>query len=75
MAKKNYVVKLAGSYGKRGEVVELDLGKDGLTDRQKLMLEEYKKPVIKSDESELKTLKAKVKELEAELAELKKPKE
>ena len=51
MAKKNYVILLTGSYGKRGELVELDLGKDGLSDRQALMLKEYEKPVAKADES------------------------
>ena len=65
MAKKNYVILLTGSYGKRSELVELDLGKDGLSDRQALMLKEYEKPVAKADESkQLKDLTAQVKALE-----------
>ncbi len=65
MAKKNYVILLTGSYGKRGDLVELDLGKDGLSDRQALMLKEYEKPVVKVDESkQLKALTAKVAALE-----------
>ena len=51
MAKKNYIVTRAGSYGDRGAVVELDTGKDGLSDRQKIMLKPYSKPVVKVDDS------------------------
>ena len=65
MAKKNYVVLLTGSYGAKGDVVELDLGEDGLSDRQALMLTEYKKPVVKADDSkQVKELTAKVEALE-----------
>lgn len=75
MAKKNYVVKRSGTYGKRGAVVELDLGDDGLSDRQKIMLEEYKKPVVKVDNSkelekvtaELTKTKAKLEQVTADL--------
>ena len=71
MAKKNYVVIRTGTYGKTGAVVELDLGKDGLSDRQKIMLKPYEKPVAKADESkELTDAKATIKELEAQVAEL-----
>tara|TARA_R100000951_G_scaffold116795_1_gene131046 strand:+ start:11423 stop:11653 length:231 start_codon:yes stop_codon:yes gene_type:complete len=71
MAKKNYFVIRTGTYGKTGEVVELDLGKDGLSDRQKIMLKPYEKPVAKADESkELTEAKATIKKLEAEIAEL-----
>ena len=51
MAKKNYVVLCSGTYGKKGKVIELDLGKDGLTERQSTMLKLYKKPVVMADES------------------------
>ena len=51
MAKKNYRVIRAGSYGAPGDVIELDLGKDGLSDRQKIMLKPYSDPVVKADES------------------------
>ena len=64
MAKKNYIVLLTGSYGKRGDIIELDLGKDGLSERQATMLAEYEKPVVKSDES------AQVKELTKKVAAL-----
>lgn len=68
MAKKNYVVKRAGTYGKQGAVVELDLGKDGLSDRQKIMLEEYKKPVVMVDNSkELKKVTAELADIKAQL--------
>lgn len=82
MAKKNYVVKRSGTYGKRGDVIELDLGKDGLTDRQKIMLDEYKKPVVKVDNSkelekvtaELDETKAALEKVTAELAQATKTK-
>jgi len=73
MAKK-FIVRLAGSYGKKGEVVELDVpttdaaqkkakvNSDGLTERQAVMLTPYKAP--KGVEDEIAALKAKVKELE-----------
>lgn len=68
MAKINYLVKRAGTYGKRGAVIELDLGKDGLTDRQKILLEEYKKPVVKvSDSGELEKVSAELAEAKAKL--------
>lgn len=69
-----FTVRLAGSYGKRGEIVELEVpstdaakkkakvNSDGLTDRQALMLIPYKAP--KGVEDEIAALKAKVKELE-----------
>jgi len=70
MAKKNYVVKRAGTYGIVGRVFEKDFGKDGLTDRQKLLIKEYKKPVVKVDNTEeLKSLKS---DLEVALSENKK---
>lgn len=76
MTKKNYLVQRAGSYGKPGDVIELDLGKKGLTDRQKVMLSEYKKPVIKIDNSnelnaankEILSLKEQITKLNAALA-------
>lgn len=71
MAKKNYVVIRTGTYGKLHEVVELDLGKDGLSDRQKIMLKPYEKPVAKADESkELTAAKAKIADLESAVKEL-----
>lgn len=66
MAKKNYVVTRTGSYGKVGEIVELDIEK--LTDRQSIMLKVYEKPVAKADESkELEEAKALIAELQAKL--------
>lgn len=76
MAKKNYVVKRAGTYGKVGKVIERDFGKKGLTERQDVMLELYEKPVIKVDNTEeLDLLQAENEKLKAELAEALKPKE
>lgn len=80
MAKKNYVVIRTGTYGKLNQVVELDLGKEGLSNRQKIMLKPYEKPVVKADESKdlseakatIKALTEKVAELEAKNAELNK---
>ncbi len=64
MAKKNYVVTRTGSYGAVGKVVKLDLGKDGLSDRQKVMLKPYENPVAEVDESkELTEANSAVKEL------------
>lgn len=71
MAKKNYVVIRTGTYGKTGDVVELDLGKEGLSGRQKIMLKLYTKPVAKADESEeLTEAKAKIADLESAVKEL-----
>ena len=67
MAKKNYVVIRSGTYGVRGAIVELDLGKDGLSDRQKVMLKEYAKPVAKADSKEIDKLKVELAEVKAEL--------
>tara|TARA_R110000851_G_scaffold88592_2_gene193439 strand:- start:125 stop:502 length:378 start_codon:yes stop_codon:yes gene_type:complete len=76
MAKKNYVVIRTGTYGKTGNIVELDLGKDGLSDRQSIMLKPYEKPVAKADESkELSEAKATIGELEAQIADIKKQEE
>lgn len=44
MPQHKFVVKAAGSYGKRGAVVALDT--DKLTDRQKVMLEPYSEPEV-----------------------------
>ena len=71
MAKKNYVVLCSGTYGKKGKVIELDLGEDGLTERQSVLLKLYKKPVVMADESkQLTEAKAKIVALEAEVKEL-----
>ena len=64
MAKKNYEIKLTGTYGKQGDVVEIE---GELTDRQKIMLKPYSKAVV--------SVKADTKELDkanAEIAALKK---
>ncbi len=71
MAKKTFTVNRSGTYGKKGDLIELEVPKTGLTDRQKLALVEYKKPVVKSDESaELKALKAENAKLKVSIAEL-----
>lgn len=44
MPQAKFIVKAAGSYGKRGTVVALDT--DKLTDRQKVMLEPYVEPKV-----------------------------
>ena len=53
MAKKNYVVKLTGTYGKKGETISLDT--DKLTERQALMLH----PVSEAEVREHKATPAK----------------
>ena len=71
MAKKNYVVLCSGTYGKKGKVIELDLGKEGLTKRQSVLLKLYAKPVVMADESkQLTEAKANIVALEAEVKEL-----
>lgn len=45
MPQHKFVVKCAGSYGKKGTVVALNT--DELTDRQKVMLEPYSEPEVK----------------------------
>ena len=68
MAKKNYVVIRSGTYGVRGAIVELDLGKDGLSDRQKVMLKDYAKPVAKADSKEVDKLKSDLAAAKGELS-------
>jgi len=73
MGKKNYLVKRSGTYGKQGDVIELDLGGEGLTDRKKVMLSEYKNPVIKAENSsKLNSANKEIKSLKSDLADAKK---
>lgn len=71
MAKKNYMVKSRCSYGEKGEIIDLD---GDLTERQKAMLVEYKKPVAKKSgkDPEVEKLKGENAELTAKIAELEK---
>lgn len=69
----DYIVKHNNSYGNKGDIVKLD---KPLTDRQKVMLEPYEKPVLASSdtkklEAENKKLKAEIKRLSAENQSLK----
>lgn len=41
-----FLVKCKGTYGKKGDIVKLDIAHDALTDRQKVMLEPYKAPEV-----------------------------
>tara|TARA_R110000851_G_scaffold275483_1_gene428096 strand:- start:30 stop:263 length:234 start_codon:yes stop_codon:yes gene_type:complete len=74
MTKKMYTVLRAGTYGKAGEVVELDI-KD-LTERQKIMLKPYEKPVvtIKSDGAELESALEEIEQLKLVIVDLEKDK-
>lgn len=74
MSKKTFTVLRAGTYGKTGDTIELDVAE--LSERQKLMLKPYEKPVVKvqSDGAELKAALEEIKALKAKIAELEKPK-
>mgnify|MGYP003151107393 CR=1 FL=1 len=66
MASKNYVVTRTGTYGKTGDVVELNI--EQLSERQSVMLKPYVKPEGLVDEGkELKDAKALIAELQAKL--------
>lgn len=75
MAKSKFVVLRSGTYGKKGEVIALDVKE--LSERQKVLLKPYKAPVVKGDDgdsevekltAENETLKAEVEKLTTELA-------
>ena len=68
-----YTILRSGTYGKAGETIELDVKE--LTERQKLLLTPYSKPVVKvqSDGVELKAAQEEIKALKAKIAELEKP--
>ena len=74
MSKKTFTVLRAGTYGKAGDTVELEI--DTLTERQKIMLKPYEKPVvtIKSDGVELEKALKEIEALKAKIAELEKTK-
>lgn len=74
MSKKTFTVLRAGTYGKAGDTVELEI--DKLTERQQIMLKPYEKPVItvKSDGVELKAALKEIEALKVKIAELEKPK-
>ena len=44
----NYICKVDSTYGKKGAVIELNAKPEELRPRQKVMLEEYKAPVVGS---------------------------
>lgn len=72
MAKKNFVVTRAGSYGKPGDVVKVEVDKDGLSDRQKVMLKPFEAPTVEVvDEKATETLQAVLDNANAEIVELK----
>ena len=52
MPQAKFVVKCKSTYGKKGDVIELNT--DKLTDRQAVMLEPYKAPEVKSVKTESK---------------------
>ncbi len=66
-SKKDYEVLRTGSYGKKGDVIKLE---GDLTERQKIMLKPYEKPVSTDEQGE-KKLKAEIEKLKAENAKLK----
>lgn len=74
MSKKTFTVLRAGTYGKAGDTVELEI--DKLTERQQIMLKPYEKPVItvKSDGVELEAALKEIEVLKAKIVELEKPK-
>lgn len=68
-----YTVIRSGTYGKIGDTIELDIKE--LTERQKLLLTPYEKPVVKvqSDGKELEAALKEIETLKAEIVKLKKP--
>lgn len=73
MAKKNFIVTRAGSYGKPGEVVKVEVGKDGLSKRQKVMLKPFEAPTVEVvDEKATEALQVELDAANDEIAGLKK---